>query len=347
MKSRAYSGKRRRFLGSMAGVGAGLLCPLLSPAAKADTISEAKAENGFMLYSGAALALNTELLAAFRKQYPFVRESKLVRAGGPALFERIETEYRAGRVLGDVIFTAGTVWPKWVEEGKILKYDSPEYKHYPPEYKIDGYVAAVRAATMTLATNTQRVGKQSRPRRYQDLLRPEFKDGVIGIADARQSNQGREWYTVTRHYLGRDFMVKLAQQRPLVIRGGGDLIARLISGEVGVAVQTSDRAIAAKRKGAPIEVAWPDEGVVLAPGYAGIMAKAPHPATAKLFMDFLMGGKGLDILASTGAYHVLRQGTQPAPDVPSVSALRIWKFDEKKIAEMTNEINKEFSELFT
>lgn len=339
-------GKRRAFLGSMAGIGAGLAFPALSAEVKADAISEAKSENGLMLYSGAELAVNTELLAAFQKEYPVVKEPKLVRAGGPALFERIETEYRTGRVQCDVLLSSGSVWFKWIQEGKIMRHASAEYQHYPRQYKVDGYIAAVRAATMTLSVNAQKVRPQDRPRQYKDLLDPKWKGGLIGIADARQSAQGRAWYTVARHYLGRDFMVRLAGQKPLVIRGGGDLIARLISGEVAVAVQTSDRAIRAKRKGAPVEVGWPAEGVVLAPGYAGIMAKAPHPATARLFMDFVMGGKGLEILATRAGYHVLRQGTARPPDVPDVSSLKIWEFDERKIAELTNEINKEFTELF-
>lgn len=158
------------------------------------------------------------------------------------------------------------MWSDWIKDGMILKYESPEYRHYPAAHKIDGYIAAVRGTTITLATNTQRIGKADQPRFYEDLLKPKFSGGVIGIPDARRSSQGREWYVVTRHYLGRDFMVKLAKQKPLVVRGGGDLIARLVSAEVGVAVQTSDRAIAAKRKGAPIEVMWPGDGVILSSG---------------------------------------------------------------------------------
>lgn len=343
----AQGWKRREVLSSMLKIGAGLAFPFLSPQARADTISDAKQENGFMLYSGAELTVNMELLAAFQKQYPFVKQPKLVRSGGPATIERIEAEYRTGRVHCDVLLTGGSIWHKWVEERKIMKYESPEYKNYPAEYKVDGYFVAIRASSMTLASNTQRVAKADQPRRYQDLLKPNFKGGMIGMPDPRRSSQGRAWYTVTRHYLGRDFMVKLAQQKPLVVRGGGDLINRLISGEVAVAVQTSDRAITAKRKGAPVELAMPAEGVVLMPSYAGIMAKAPHPATAKLFMEFIMSVPALEILAVKAGYHMLRRGTASIPDLPSISALKTWEFDEKKIGALTNEISKEFTDLFT
>jgi hypothetical protein len=36
-----------------------------------------------------------------------------------------------------------------------------------------------------------------------------------------------------------------------------------------------------------------------------------------------------------------------AGDIPDLSILKIWEFDDEKIAEMTNEIDKEFTELFT
>jgi iron(III) transport system substrate-binding protein len=312
-----------------------------------DTVSDAKSEGGLMLYSGAKIKTNEKLLKAFKKKYPFVKETQLYRAGGPALAARIEAELRANKKICDILFAAGAFWVNWVKDGKVLKYQSPEYKNYTAEYKIDGYMAAVRASSMTIAFNTNKVKPSARPSTYDDLLNPKWKDGWIGIPDVRRSSKGRAWYTVAREQLGKDFMIKLAKQKPLILKGGSDLSARLQAGEIAIGIQNSERVIVPKRKGVPVDAVWPKEGVVLAPGYAGIIASAPHANTAKLFMDFILGEEGQTILSSNDGYHTLHRNMKSASDIPDIGTFKVWTVDEEKVGALTNEINKEFTQLFT
>jgi iron(III) transport system substrate-binding protein len=63
-------------------------------------------------------------------------------------------------------------------------------------------------------------------------------------------------------------------------------------------------------KGAPVAVSYPTEGMGWGTDYTHLMAKAPHPNAAKLFMDFYASQEGTDALAQALGFYTAR------PDVP-------------------------------
>ena len=77
----------------------------------------------------------------------------------------------------------------------------------------------------------------------------------------------------------------------------------------------------AKAKGAPIEFVFPEEGLTLTPGVLGVVAEAPHPNAAQLFMDWFLSVPGQKVYdeisslnsprdgcATTAGRHAARQG---------------------------------------
>jgi ABC-type Fe3+ transport system substrate-binding protein len=143
----------------------------------------------------------------------------------------------------------------------------------------------------SIVYNTRTVAPKDIPRRYTDLLKPQWKDN-IGISTTK--------YIVTYALLdlygkekGMDFLKKLAAQNPRA-RAGGTLIIELVGAgefQLGFSVN-ADSVESVKKKGAPVDWARLDE-----PSYGdiqatGVLAKARHPNAARLFANFLVSKEG-------------------------------------------------------
>jgi iron(III) transport system substrate-binding protein len=100
---------------------------------------------------------------------------------------------------------------------------------------------------------------------------------------------------------GMDFLQKLSAQAPQV-RGGGSLLATLVAaGEFPVAFSINENNVENfKQKGAPIDwlrLADPLYGELVP---VGVMAGAPHPGAARLFVDYVLSKEGQELFRDLG-----------------------------------------------
>ncbi len=114
---------------------------------------------------------------------------------------------------------------------------------------------------------------------------------------------GARWIGNVLESLGREFLEKLADQDISVQdMAPAALINLVASGEIPLSPTIFDANVTlAKQKGAPVE--WrPLEPVVATVGSAGLMAKAPNPHTALLFIDFLLSKEGQQLIMKGGLW---------------------------------------------
>jgi ABC-type Fe3+ transport system substrate-binding protein len=79
--------------------------------------------------------------------------------------------------------------------------------------------------------------------------------------------------------------------------------------------------------------------VVTSPSQVGISAKAPHPAAARLFVDFLLSSEGQALIRSRGRVPA-RTGAE------SAEKLKVHYVDPK-LAPRFDQYEKEFREIFS
>ncbi len=93
------------------------------------------------------------------------------------------------------------------------------------------------------------------------------------------------------------------------------------------------RAYQFNERGAKLKFLLPKEGVVLMPQAMFILAKAPHPNAARLWLDFVLSQEGQDILVKHEALISGRTGFKsPLPEyAPPIDALNVIKIDWGKI----------------
>ena len=104
---------------------------------------------------------------------------------------------------------------------------------------------------------------------------------------------------------------------PIVVRSSAESIPLLVNGERPLNAQAySDAVWEAKLKGEPLEINYPEEGVVVSHDYTGILKSAPHPNAAKVFVDYLFSLEHAQWLVDHYVY-VTHPGREAAGRIPA------------------------------
>jgi len=263
----------------------------------AKLVEGAKKEGNLLWYSATEVKDSIELLDGFKKKYPFTNTG-LYRGNGEAVLSRIITEARAKKHLWYVTINGGLKGELLKREGYLAKYPSPQRKFFPEGHMDpEGYWTDVYFNAFVIAYNTRLVPSQDVPKTYEDLLDPKWK-GKMGSSD-----NPFDWFAamfrkeVMGKEKGLEYMKKLSEQ-DIQFRAGKTLITNLVvAGEMSLGIALYNQGVEQlKEKGAPIE--WVAiEPIIPLLHPLCISARAPHPNTARLFVDYVLSKEGQEILA--------------------------------------------------
>ena len=253
-----------------------------------DLITQAKKEGRVTWYTTVSIPESKQFMDMFEKQYPFIQVD-LLRSGSGPLVNRIVSEYAAKNYAADVLHGMSSRGGFTVlKQRNILgRYESPERKYFSAELKDkDGYWVSTFQNTFVMAYNKRNVKPDDVPKSYDDLLKPMWKGRRI-INDT----DNFEWFDGLLKFWGRDkglaYFRRLAQQDQIFQRGARGRIQLVAAGEAPLTIGYGPHAQSFVNQGAPIE--WvPLEPVVVIINTVNIAQRAPHPAAAKLLIDFLL-----------------------------------------------------------
>lgn len=286
------------------------LLAMLASAAHAETLAEieAAAKKEGMLTT---IALPHdwcnygEIIASFKAKYPEITVNELnPDAGSADELEAIRANKdNTGPQAPDVIDVGLAFGPQAKDEGLIQPYKVSVWDDIPAEIKdADGFWAGSYYGVMALGVNTDLV--PTAPKKWDDLLKPDYANAFALTGDPRASNQailaimsagmsrGGEPGEDTGNK-GLEFMAELNK--------AGNFVP--VTGKSGTMAQGQTPIIAAwdynllswrdqLADNPPVEVVIP-EGPVLAGVYVqAISAYAPHPNAAKLWMEHLFSNEG-------------------------------------------------------
>ena len=252
-----------------------------------DLVAQAKKEGRVAWYTTVSIPEANQFIEMFEKQYPFIKVD-LLRSGAGALVNRIMSEYGARNYAPDVLqgMTSRGGLRALRQRGILGKYESAEFKFLPNELKDKaGLWASATLNTFVLVYNKRMVKPQDAPKTYDDLLKPVWKGKQI-----LNDSDNFEWFDGLLRYWGRDkalaYFRRLAQQEQVFQRGARGRIQLVAAGEFPVTIGYGPHAQSFITQGAPIE--WVGlEPVVVILNTVSLAAKAPHPAAARLLIDFL------------------------------------------------------------
>jgi iron(III) transport system substrate-binding protein len=263
-------------------------------------VDGAKREGQFTLYTSHTWFRT--LVKDFEKKYPFIKVSEW-RNDSKNLIRKVLEESKSGRVLVDVVETTADGMGVIKREGLFQEYYSPQARYYPNELKPRGksgfFYLPDRETYNSLGFNTALIPPSAAPRSLKDLIDPKWK-GKMAITS---TTTGVRWIGNALDTLGREYLERMADQEVSVQdMAPAALIGLIGSGEVPMSPTIFDANVAiAKQKGSPVE--WrPLDPVVTTVGSSALMAKAPNPHTALLFIDFLLSKEGQQLIMKGGLW---------------------------------------------
>ncbi|MET0633786.1 MAG: extracellular solute-binding protein, partial [Xanthobacteraceae bacterium] len=142
-------------------------------------IEGAKREKELTFYSSIPIDDISALVAAFDKKYGV--KVKVWRGDSEGMLQRILNEARGRRFEVDVMAGSSSALEPLYRENMLQEVKSPYLADLiPAALPRHGQWAPIYFNTFVQAYNTNLVKKESLPKAYQDLLRPEWK-GKLGI----------------------------------------------------------------------------------------------------------------------------------------------------------------------
>ena len=273
------------------------------------TLEAAKREGELTLYGGEEIA-HPEILAAFNKDYPFIRVQTVVGHAGE-LAQRVLAERRAGKYLAD-LYAGGPNTPRTFYLGKLLdpivtslilpevtdtsKWYGARHWYADPE---DQYLFMYEGTVTTtgLSYNTKLVSPEE-IKSYWDILKAKWKGKLLGMDPRGAALPTPVLILYYNPGLGAEFIRRLFAETEITLfrdrRQGTNWLA---VGKFPLCIfcRGIDQA---KRQGLPVEEVAPDqlkeEGSIGGGGSSVLILfnKAPHPNAAKLFINWYLSRRG-------------------------------------------------------
>ncbi|RKH61534.1 extracellular solute-binding protein [Corallococcus sp. AB049A] len=241
------------------------------------------------------------------------------QAGSEKVASRLEAERAAGAVRADVLMTSDPfLYERLAREGAFLRYASVNALRIPRTLlDLDARYAAVRLSTMVLV---HRVGAGDAPKSFTALVDGSWK-GRAAIGDPLTSGTAFTWAVFLRARRGEAYFEGLRAKGAVVAGGNAAVLQKVESGEVDAGVLLLENALAAKAKGSPIEIIWPEDGAVVIPGPVGLFASTRNPVAAKALVDVLLSPEGQRIIVEKGDMHAVDPRLSGPRGEPGVDTL--------------------------
>lgn len=321
---------RRGFVTTLIGIAALACMADVALASDPALVAAAKKEGGLVVY-GCDPPQTPVYIAAFQKKYPDIKVSSYI-AGCWQLYNRHITERGAGKQSADVFFSLEDVLTKMDDEKLLDPYKSPELKNFPADAAPAGKNwQRVKALILGVGANRQYLNGMQPPQDWVDFTTPKKEwQNQITFYDPRTSSAAFSLLAALVQNFGESKAMSIYQG---LVKSGAELtpttpagLSKMLSGERPLMFYVvNNHYSGAVAKGAPLEFILPKSGTVMTPFAVSVLAGAPHPNAAKLFVDFMMSD-AQDIIVKANEY-ALRNGSAPPKGMPQLSKVKVLPLD--------------------
>jgi len=259
---------------------------------------------------------------SFEARHPRI-DVRWLDMGSQDVYDRVGSE--AANPQCDVWYGGPrTIFVRGAADGLLAPYRPPWAGAVPPASR-DGhdlFFGAYRTAPV-LVFNSAAVPAAAAPRDWDDLLDRRWQ-GKILIRDPLASGTMRTLFgmILARSVAatgspdrGFAWLRRLDAQTKQYLQNPALLIQMLDRREGLITVWELTDMLWQKRRGAPLDFRFPASGTPVIDDSIGLVRGAPHPAAAKLFIDFVGSVEGQE-LAAREAYRLPARTDLPASGLP-------------------------------
>jgi iron(III) transport system substrate-binding protein len=310
-------------------------------------VEAAKKEGKVVWYTSLALPSAEKVAKLFEAAYPGIKV-EVHRTGSERILSRVMQELQAGIKNVDVVHTSDAGHFVLLKNKSLLmKYTPAGVDPFPAGFKDrDGYYYGLRATINAIAYNTKQVTAADAPKTWKDLLDPKWKGKMVTAHPGYSGVIATHVLALVNLY-GWDYFKQLALNRLMLVQSAVDPSGVVASGERAVAVDGGEYTFyQTKKKGNPIEIVYPKEGVPLVVSPTAITAFAPHPNAAKLFTDFSFSREIQQVMADSEGLYTGHPQVKYPDDKPKLSDLQLLTVEPDELEKRNEEIKKRFVEFF-
>jgi iron(III) transport system substrate-binding protein len=257
------------------------------------------------------------------------------------------TEFEAGKFMADVVQGPLPVLEILKERGMLAEYRSPVGAGYPEWTRKDGVIQLFGIEYIALIYNKERVKPGDVPKRYQDLTHSKWKDKIV-MPNPSNHATTIAWLVALREHVFKSdaewmkFLKGLAANRPMFVASLGPTPAPIESGEKPIGISMPKYIIT--KAPAPLDWARLEQPLMGTPRAIAVTSKAPHPNAARLFVDYWLSAKAMEMMAKDVGEYVLAPGV--FPPISDMNKARVIAIRELSDAE-TQKWGAEFKKIFS
>ena len=248
------------------------------------------------------------------------------------LLERLSQEEKAPRA--DVMFGGGAesletyrdLFTPYTCDGAervLARFRSP-----------DGLWTPFSALPVVLIYNTKLV-EPGQIARWSDLLSPGLK-GRIAFTDPAVSGSSFTGLLTMLCALDGDrddairrFAENLAG---VELDDSGEVLSAVAQGDFLVGITLEESALKRMAEGLDIAMVYPGDGTSCVPDGSALVRGAPHPDSARLFLDFTVSREVQELLVSQFCRRSVRDDVEPLADLPALDQIPLADYDIDRAA---------------
>lgn len=282
----------------------------------ADLASAANTEGQVNWYTTFASSDVQPIIAEFNKAYPKIKVNPL-RLSASQLPPKIITEQRGHQYTADVVSGDSPQLAQLIQANALQPYSSPDQTSLPAGLSLpSGYQTVVYAVTTVIAWNPTVVKQKGLPvpTSFETFTEPAWK-GKFSI-DPSAVNWYDSLIKIMGHQQALALVQKLGNNDPVLVESHTQALTDVQAGEPAGAVTAYGYKASSLKRKTPTEVAFLNTNPLPSSlNLIDVVANAPHPAAARLFVNWMVSQAGQTAVVDTTNHTSLRSDVTNDPKV--------------------------------
>ncbi len=297
-----------------------------------------------VIYTSQAPEIAQQTVDAFKAAYPNV-QVEWTRNGTTQLMNVLQTEMMSGGAKPDVLLIADAInLGALKNQNQLYSYTDAPLSHINPSfYDKDKTFFGTKIIATVIAYNTQ----HAQPIDSWNALAVEANKGQIAVPSPLYS--GAALYKlhtdINTPTIGWNFYKKLAAIGVAPQGGNGPALKAVASGLDKYGIITDADVILAKKKGSPVDLVYPKEGVSYVTEPVAIMKSVHNLPAAKAFVNFMLSEEGQKLVVEQGNRPVDDRVSAPAGFTP-INKIKLLTPDVAKAIKEDAAVRDQFTALF-
>lgn len=307
-----------------------------------ELVAAAQEEGEVSIGAGGHTREQVELLASsFEEEYGI--EVTFVRASGGDISQQVQAQLSAEALQFDVIsLNDEATLADWSEEGVLA---DPELENRddilgPLSTPDDAAHVPFTWAAMGYAYNEASTDPASLPTTWADLAQ---QPGVFAVANPNSSGAALT-FVAAMEQIDPDFLPALGQSETLVSDSALALTQLVATGEADFGIPGIEADVAtAANAGEPLAMGYPEGEIGVLTSFIAPLADSPHPAAARLLVQYQMSEEFQNIQAGIGSRAVL-SGADVPEGAEELSEDRLVVIQAADLSAQKDDLLAKFSE---